>query len=76
MIEGSSGARLLLETRHTVRIRRNAGRQQLQRDITLKPRITCAIDLAHTARADGGDNFVRANSNAGTERHVRRMRES
>jgi hypothetical protein len=34
-----------------------------------KLRVACAIDLAHAARADGGDDFVRPESSAGTESH-------
>jgi hypothetical protein len=41
-----------------VQIGRRVGRQRLDRDLPLQPRITRAIDLAHSAFAQFGENLV------------------
>ena len=62
-----------LEAREPIRIRRDGFGQDLQRDIPLQSRIARAIDLAHAARAQGGLDFIRPESSAGTEGHVWRV---
>jgi hypothetical protein len=45
-------------------------RQNFQRDIAIEARIARAIDLAHAAGADGGQDLVRPEASTGTEGHV------
>jgi hypothetical protein len=44
-------------------------RQNLDRDRTLQPSISRAIDLAHAARAQRGDDFIRPEFRARGEGH-------
>ena len=50
MVQGSGGESLLLETAHSVRIKRKRLRQDLDRHFTFETRIAGTIDLAHAAR--------------------------
>ena len=59
MVQRGSGLRFLLEASKPFRVIGNMRRKDLQRDIPIQARIAGAIHLAHTARADGCDNFVR-----------------
>ena len=43
--------------------------QNLERDVALQSRVAGAIHLAHAARAERRNDFVRAESSAGIERH-------
>src|SRR5438552_10209159 len=70
MVQRRGGPRFLLEAGKAIGIRRETGRQDFDRDITTKPRIARAIDLAHAACADGGENFIRPEASAGREGHV------
>ena len=45
-------------------------RGDFDRHIAPQPRIVRAIHFAHSARADGGKDFVRAEFCAGRERHI------
>jgi len=49
----------------TFRVRAEGGRQHLDRDVSPKPRITGAINFAHTSTAKGGEDVVRAEMRAG-----------
>jgi len=42
-------------------------RQDLDRDVSREPRVPRPIDLAHSARAEGGDDLVRAEACAGCD---------
>ena len=74
----------LLEPRQPLAVRREHGRQYLDRDITAKLRVVRAIDLAHPARADERRDLVRANAlplealrhEAVVERHRRRLQKA
>ena len=41
--------------------------QDLERDVAIQLRVARAIDLAHAAGAEGGEDFVRAEARAGGE---------
>jgi hypothetical protein len=42
-------------------------RQDLDRDVSREPRVPRPIDLSHPARAEGGDDLVRAEAGAGDD---------
>jgi len=63
------GHRLAAQTLARVRVDRQLARQQLDGDLPIEPRIAGAIDLAHAARADPADDFVRADDGPGWKRH-------
>ena len=44
--------------------------KDFDRDDAIEPRVARAIHLAHAARADAGNDFVSAETNAGRQRHV------
>ncbi len=60
MVERSRGSRLLLEAAQALGIVRRAGWQNLDRHFASQAGIARAVDLSHTSRAEGGDDFVRA----------------
>ena len=64
VVEGGQHLRLPSETREAIRIVGDAGKQHLDRDLTIQFGVASAIDLAHTPRAEEGDNFVRAEARA------------
>ncbi len=67
MIERSDRARLALEAQ--IGIAGNLGREDLDRDAAIEPRVAGLVDLAHPARAraERADDFVRAKSGASTK---------
>ena len=70
MVQCAGGARLLLESPQPVRVAGKSGGQHLDRDLALQPRIACAIDFAHSARADLPQDFIRTDARAGGRCHV------
>ena len=58
MIDRGHGHRLAAQTLARVRVSRRLGRQQLDGDLTIEPRVVGAIDLAHASRPEGGQNLV------------------
>ena len=58
MVERRGRARLLLEARAAVRIRRHRRRQHLDRDLAPELRVPRAVDLAHPARAERREDLV------------------
>ena len=72
MIERGEDLRFALEAREPLLIEGEAVGQDLERDVALERRVARAIDLAHTARAERGQNFVRAESIADGESSYRR----
>jgi hypothetical protein len=56
-----------------IRIERERVRQHLQRDVTIQLAVSGAIHLAHTARAEGRDDFVGAEATSGGQGHGRRL---
>ena len=66
MVEGAGRARLLLEAPQAVRHRcEKRGRQDLDRDLAAQARVAGAVDLAHAARAEGGEDLVGPEAGAG-----------
>ena len=63
--------RFALEARQRVRVGRHGRRDDLDGDVAPQPRIAGAIDLAHATGADGGNDFVWAESSAWSERGQR-----
>ena len=49
---------------------RKRSRQELDRDDAIEPRVAGAVDLSHSARADGRLDFVRTKARAWSQRHV------
>ena len=62
MIELGGGAGFLLEAQEAFGIRGKAGVNDLQGDVSPEPRVPRPVHLAHSARAQRGENFVRAES--------------
>ena len=48
--------------------------EYLQRDVAIQLQIARPVDLAHPARADLGDDLIRAETRAGSERHGKWLR--
>ena len=64
MIERGHGHRLAAQTLARVRVSRQLAWQELDRDLTIEPRVAGAIDLAHAAGPDRRDDLVRAEAAA------------
>ena len=60
MVERGDRAGLLLEAAQARPGRRQARRQDLDRDLAAEARVAGAIDLAHAARAERGEDLVGA----------------
>ncbi len=58
MVERGEGLGLALEAREALGIARHVGGQHLERDVASELRVGRAIDLAHSAGADGGGDAV------------------
>ena len=71
MIEGGGGARLLLEAGYTGRVLRQARGENFEGDLSVEVAVTSQPHFAHTAAAQRGDNFIRVQPCAGTDRHDR-----
>ena len=69
MVQRGKRAGLALESREAVRIGREELRQDLDGDVTFKLRVAGAIDLAHPAHADLGQDLVHTYASAAGERH-------
>ncbi len=67
--QARDGLRLPLEALLEVRVRREVGRQDLDRDFAVKPRVLRPVDLAHPARAKGGEDFVGTQFCSACQRH-------
>src|SRR5215472_1447670 len=65
MIQGGGGTRLQLEATQTIRIRTESSRQHFNCDVPAQARIARPIYLPHTAGANRGEHFVRAEANTG-----------
>ena len=52
-----------------LRIVGELGGKDFDGDDAIEARVARLVDLAHTAGSDGGDDFIRAESSAGSERH-------
>ncbi len=71
MVERREHLGLALEAGEPVGVLRERGWQDLQRDIAMETGVAGAIDLAHSARADWDDDFIRAEASAGRKGHGR-----
>ena len=58
MVQRRNRARFLLEATDAVRVRGQLLRQDLDRDVTAKACVMCAIHLAHAASAEERDDLV------------------
>ena len=72
MMECREHLRLALESHDTLGVIQQRVGERLARDVSIEPRIARPIDLAHAARAEPGDDFVRADVWAKHQRHGRR----
>ena len=64
-------ARLAVEPFAELRIGGDGFGQDFDRNNAIKARVAGAVDLSHAARAEGGEDFVGADPNAGCEAHTR-----
>ena len=69
MIQRSQHLGLALEPAHSIRVAEHAVGQDLQRDIAVQRGVARAIDFAHSARADKGENLVRSEARSDRESH-------
>ena len=60
-------ARFALEALGEIRVGRQRREQHLDGDRSVEPRVAGLVDLAHTAGAERGDDFVDAETGAGGE---------
>ncbi len=67
MVQRSEGLRFSLESRDAFWIGSEQLWQDLDRDVAIELRVTCAVDLAHAAGPQGGEDLVRAEARAGLE---------
>jgi len=70
VVERREHLRLALEPRHAFGIRGERVRQDLDRDLAPERRVRRSVDLAHSAFADRRDDFVDAESGAGSESQI------
>jgi hypothetical protein len=66
MIEGRECSCFALEAREPFGVAREGRRQNLQRNVTVQPRVAGAIHLAHAASADFGGDFIWTVARAGS----------
>ncbi len=69
MVQRRQHLRFALEPGQPVRVGGHRRRQHLDCDVALQLAIAGAVDLAHSARAEGRGNRVRPEDCAGRERH-------
>jgi hypothetical protein len=69
MVQRREQLGLALKSRQPLSVIRERIGQNFDRDFALQARIPRAIDLAHTAGADEGDDFVGAEASAGANGH-------
>ena len=69
MVQGGGGQGLLLKAAQSVGVQRQRLRQDLDRYFALEARVTGAVDLAHAARAQKRNNFVRSKFGAWGQIH-------
>jgi hypothetical protein len=65
MVQRSSRAGFLLESVQSIGVGRERRRQHLDRDVASETRIARAIHLAHSTRAERGQDFIWAEAHAG-----------
>ena len=70
VVQGGENLRFPLESSEPLGIAGKGLGECLDSDIAFKARVASLVDLTHAARADHGDNFVRADSGARGETHL------
>src|SRR6185369_7210852 len=70
MVEDAGGFRLLLEATQAIRVLRERGRQDLDRDVAPEARILRAVDLSHAPGADLAEDLVGAEFRARRDGHL------
>ena len=70
MVQRGDGASLLLEAPQAIGIAGERCRQNFERDVASEASIASAIAFAHHPRANGREDFVRAEFCAESERHL------
>jgi hypothetical protein len=76
MVQRRDGAGFPFESFAEVRVARKARREDLDGDCPIEPGVPGSIDLAHSAFAQLGEDFVRAEPGSGEERHRRAIIEA
>src|SRR5882672_12276037 len=69
MVERGQHLRLALKACEAIGIERERLWDDLQRNVATELRIARAIDLAHAAGAEGGEDLIRAETASGCESH-------
>jgi hypothetical protein len=69
MVQGREDLRFALEAGQSIGVVRERRGKDLQRDVAREPRVARSPDLAHSARSEGGLDFVRAQACAGGKGH-------
>jgi hypothetical protein len=73
MIERGEDFRFALEAREPLGVSHHRCRQHLDGDATFQIGVGRPIHLPHTAHADLGGDFIRAEARAGDDRHLREI---
>ena len=73
MVQRGRGTRLLVEALKPLGIATDRGRQYLDRHIASKLRVSGAIDFAHPAGPEGGEDLIRAETGADLKGHSVRL---
>src|SRR3989442_6299022 len=73
MVEARERERFAAEALARLAVLTRRGRQHLDRDLAVQPRVAGAIDLAHSPRTERGDDLVGAEAGAGEEPHPRNL---
>ena len=71
IVQRGNRARFLLEALPRFRIGGERAGEHLDGDRAIEPDVARAVDLAHAARADGAEDFVRTEARADGQRHRR-----
>ena len=67
----SDRAGLVLESCPAIRIARDAGRQDFDRDLAMELGVARAVDLAHSSLTEQADDFIRTETGGRLKRHER-----
>jgi hypothetical protein len=69
MVQRRNRTRLSFESPQPFSVARQPFRQNFNRHIAAQPDIGCPVNFSHATRAERGDNFIRPDFCAGSERH-------
>jgi hypothetical protein len=70
VIERGQQTRLTLEPDQPIRVARERGGQDLDRDVAPEPAVAATVHLAHAARAEGRDDVVRTDASTDGKCHL------